>query len=337
MPIGAGLSAQLGFAAESTVGTIVTPTKFVEFNSETLSLQKNIVQGQGLRAGIQYPRRSRRAYTTKGAGGTVNLDVGTRTMGLLFKQMLGAASSALLSGSTYRQIHTPGDLTGVSLTLQKGVPQTNGTVKPFTYNGCKVSAWELACTVGDILRLQLTLDAWNETTATGLATASYVNSDVFHFAQGALVLGGTVSTASGLASVSGGTTVAEVTGATINGTNPLKNDRFYFGSAGIKAEQLENDYRTVGGTLNAEFVNQATIYDVMAADTATALKLTFTGSASGGVTPRLEVLIPSISFDGDSPQVGGPDVVSLNAPFTGLYDGTNAAVQIVYETADTAL
>lgn len=337
MPIGAGLSAQLGVAEESTVGTIVAPTRFFEFNSETLSLQKNIVQGAGLRAGLQYARRSRRAYTTKSAGGDVNLDVATRGMGVWFKHMLGSASSALLSGSTYRQIHTPGDLTGKSMTVQKGVPQTDGTVKPFTYNGCKVTGWTLSCEVGGILTLSATLDAWNETTATALGTASYTDAGVFHFAQGTLYLDGTVSTASGLASLSGGTAVAAVKAASITGSTPVKSDRYFFGSSGIKAEQLENDYRSVGGELTAEFANQATIYDVMAADSATALKLEFTGAASGGVTPRLEVLIPSISFDGNSPQVGGPDVVELSAPFSGLHDGTNATCQVVYETADTSV
>jgi len=336
MPIGAGLSAQIGVAKEVTVGTIVTPSRFYEFGSESLSLQKSIVQGQGLRAGIQYARRSRRAYTTKSAGGDVSLDVSTRGMGLLFQQMLGSSTSALLSGSTYRQIHTPGNLTGMSMTVQKGVPQTDGTVKPFTYNGCKVTGWELACAVGGFLTLSLTLDAWNETTATPLATAAYTDSNVFHFAQGTLYLGGTVSTSSGLASVAGGSAVATVKSATVTGSNPLKTDRFFFGS-GVKAEQLENDYRTVGGSLTAEFTDQATIYDVFAADGAVALRLNFVGADAGGVTPRLEVLIPSISFDGESPQVGGPDVVELSAGFSGLYDGTNATVQVVYETADTEL
>jgi hypothetical protein len=338
--IGSGLGASLGFGAESTVGTAVTPTSWVEFNSESLKLTKNAVQGQGLRGGGLYPRSSRRAYTTRSAGGDINLDVATQGMGLLFKNMLGAGTSALLSGSAYQQVHTPASLAGQSLTVQKLVPQTDGTLKDFTYPGSKVGGWELACTVGGILTLRCTIDAKDEVTSATVGTPAYnADADVFYFSEGALVLGGTVTTAAGVASVTGGTTVAAVKGATITGTNPMKDDRYFLGASGTKAEQIENGWRTLGGNLDAEFTDQATIYDVFAADSATALKLTFTGTTaiSGSDYPTLEVLIPSIRFEGDTPQVGGPDVVGISAGFTGLDDGTNAAVQIRYVTADTAI
>lgn len=341
MPIGSGLSAQLGIAEESTYGVIVAPpTRYLEFLSESLSLSKNIVQGQGMRGGGQYARSSRRAYTTRGAAGGFELEVATRGMGLLFKHMLGTSASAVVSGSAYQQVHTPGSLTGKSLTCQVGRPTTGGTVVPFTMSGGKIAGWSLACEVGGIATLSCDLDGKDITTATSLGTASYVDAGVFHFAQGALVLGGTVSTASGVASLSGGTTVAEVTGATISGTNPIATDRYYFGSAGTKAEPVENDWRTLGGSLDGEFVNQATIYDLMAADTETALKLTFTGTVAitGSVYPTLEVLIPSIRFDTGTPTVGGPDLLTLSADFTGLQNAAgDAAVQIRYVTADTSV
>lgn len=340
MPVGSGLSAQVGFATETTVGTIATPTKFVEFNSESLKLEKQIVQGAGLRGGGLVARASRRSYTTKTAGGDIELDVATQGMGVLFTHMLGTSTSALVSGSAYQQVHTVGQKTGKSFTTQKGVPQSDGTVKPFTYNGCKITEWELSCEVGGILTLSVTIDAWNETTATGLATASYpAAANVFHFAQGALVLGGTVSTASGVASLTGGTTVATVTSASVTGNSALKTDRFFFGSAGVKAEQIENGWSEFGGSLDAEFVNQATVYDLFAADTPTALRLQFVGTTaiSGAVFPTLEVLIPRVYFDGDTPQVGGPDVVGFSAPFTALDDGTNTPLQIRYVTPDTAI
>lgn len=340
MAIGSGLGAQLGLAEESTVGTIVTPNRFLEFLSEGLELSKNIVQGKGLRAGGQYDRAGRRAYTTRSAGGPISLEVPSLGAGVLFKHMLGGTPILTQQGATaaWKQTHKPGDLTGKSLTIQKGVPQTDGTVKPFTYKGCKLSQWSFDCAVGDILKLGLTVDSWDETTATALATASYpTGANIFHFAQGSVVLGGTVTTTAGVASLAGGTTVAAIKSATVSGTNPMATDRYFFGSAGVKAEQVENEVRTAGGALTAEFVNQATIYDVFAADTRTSLRLQFVGAQiATGYNATMELLLPAIYFDGESPKVGGPEIVSLDAGFTALDDGTNATVQIQYTSLDTA-
>ena len=340
MAIGSGIGAQLMIGAEATVGTAVTPTRTLEFNSETLKLSKQIVQGTGLRSVGLYDRAGRRNFTTKTAAGDINLDVATSGMGLLFKGMLGASASGLVSGTAFQQVHSVGSLVGSALTVQKGIPQTDGTVKPFTYNGCKVMSWDLACAVGGILNCRVGLDAWNEATATALATPVYAaTSNIFHFAQGSLTLGGTVTTTAGVASVAGGTVAASIKGATVSGTNGLKTDRFFLGSAGIKAEQIENAMRGLTGTLDAEFVNQATIYDVFAADAASTLKLTFTGTTaiSAGVFAVCEILIPHIRFDGESPTANNPDVVGLSAGFTGLDDGVNSPIQIRYVTTDTTV
>lgn len=308
MAIGAGLSGQLMVKAETTVGTAVTPDTAYEFNSESLALTKNIVQGQGIRGGGLYNRSQRRAYTTRTAGGTVNMDFPTLGAEPLLKQMLGAVAG------TTTKTYTPGILTGQSLTIQKGVPQTDGTVKPFTYAGCKIPSWTLSCDTGGILTLEFEVDAQDEVTSTGLATASYTASNVFNFSQGAITLGGVA--------------VANVKAATVTSAVPMKTDRFFFGSAGKKAEQIENDYRTTTGTLSTEFVSQATVYDLFRPDTSTGLVLTFT---NGGAS--LVVTCPAIFFDGETPKVGGPDVVDLSAGFTALDNGINPVISLAYTPA----
>lgn len=119
----------------------------------------------------------------------------------------------------------------------------------------------------------------------------------------------------------------------------MATERFFFGAAGTKAEQVENDWRQISGSLDAEFTDLTSVYNTFSSDAATALRLTFTGTTaiSGANFPTLEVLIPSIRFDTGAPAVGGPDLLSFGADFTGLDDGTNAAVQIRSVTSDTAL
>ena len=337
-----GILSTLGVAAESTYGTYVAPTRWLEFTSESLEKRKTILQGLGLRGGGLFPRASRRVVPLNDAGGSVEMDFATRGMGLVLSHMLGSTPTITQQGATaaYKQIHTPGanGTNGKSLTIQKAVPQVDGTKKPFTYLGSKLPGWTLAVDVGGILTLSLEIDARQESTSQGLVAASYTVSEVLHFAQGTLKLGGTAATASGAVSITGGTTVAEVTAATITGSNPMKTDRNYLGSAGLKAEPVVNGYFDYGGTLAAEFVNQATIYDLFAADTSTSLQLTFVGSQiATGYNATLDVVIPVVKFDGESPKVGGPDVVGISAPFKILDDGTNAPIQFSYTSLDTAV
>jgi hypothetical protein len=338
--VGAGIGASLGFARETTPGTIVSPTRWAEFNSETLGLGKVVVQGQGLRGGGLYPRTSRRVVVGRNAGGDINMDIATNGMGLLFESMLGGTSaSAVVTGTAYQQIHQPGN-TVKSLTVQKLVPEMiTGTLKPFTYNGCKVTSWTINFAKDQIATLSLTLDAWDETTGTAAGTPSYsASTNVFHFLQAALILGGTASTTSGLVSVTGGSAVAGITGGSITGSTGIRSgsDNRYING---KIEQGQNDWRGVSGSLGLDFISQADVVDLFNADTGATLKLTFTGTTAitGSTYPVLEVLIPRIFFDGETPKVGGPGVISLTAPFTGGDDGTNAALQIRYVTSDTSV
>lgn len=341
MAIASGLGASLGIATESVVGTIVSPTRWLEFNSESLSLQKTVLQGMGLRGGGLYARGSRRVVTGRHAAGSIELDLATNGMGMLFRQMLGSSTSSLVSGSAYEQIHVPGSLDGKSLTIQKLVPNRSGVIVPFTYNGAKITDWSIDCAVGEIARLTVTVDAKDETTGTAAGTPSYsASTSVFHFRQGSIFLGGTASTTSGETSVAGGTEVGSIRSVSVGGSNGLTTgeDNHRFGSTTI--EQAQADYRTISGSLEADFVDAASVYDVFSADTGTSLVLSFEGTTaiSGSVYPTLEIIVPDVRFDGETPQVGGPDLITLAASFAGLEDALgNPAIQIRSLTSDTTI
>jgi hypothetical protein len=46
--------------------------------------------------------------------------------------------------------------------------------------------------------------------------------------------------------------------------------------------------------------------------------------------------IADVRFEGETPQVGGPELVYQNIPFVGLDPESGNAVTIVYKTTDTA-
>jgi hypothetical protein len=328
--------------AETAWGTAVTPDHTFEFNDEGLKLDPTFLEPTGLRVGTKYKRASRVSISRKSVSGDITLEHATKGMGLLWKHALASsATPTALTSPAYEQVHTPGDFRGKGLTIQVGRPEpSTGTVRPFTYTGCKVSQWELSVSDNAIPTLKLTFDGRSEDTATALAAPSYISgSKVFSFANATLKLGGTASTTSGKTSVTGNTAVATVvTEVSVQGAAPMAADRFGIGNAGLKSEQLENDTPTITGSLTAEF-NKAELYDLFTNNTTTALVLTLTGDAIGasGSSDTLEVILPAVKLKGASPNVGGPDIVSMSTDFEAYSDESNPPIQVRIVSADATL
>ncbi|WP_141579657.1 phage tail tube protein [Actinomadura sp. WMMA1423] len=337
-----GLDAQLGFAPEVTFGTGVTPTRFVEFDNEDMKFMPTWLEGEGLRAGRKFKRASRVSVSRKDVNGKVDIKVPNKGLGLLLKAMIGSSATATQIGSSdaYEQIHTPGDMFGKSLTVQVGRPEPGtGTVRPFTYTGCKVTQWEMTVQDGDHLKLSVTMDGRDEDTGTALATASYASgAELFNFSHATLRLGGTPATAGGATTITGGTAVAAVVNQIqLKGESPMAVDRYGVGNAGLKAEQLENDYPTVTGSLDAEFA-KAELYDVYKAYQALALELTLEfGEADTGEPFHLSFIAPAIKFKESGPSVDGPGLVKASVDFEVYDNGVDPAYQFRYVSTDTTL
>ncbi|MGW5259695.1 phage tail tube protein [Microbispora sp. NPDC004025] len=343
MATGTGLDAQLGFAAEVTVGTAVTVTKFIEFNSESLAWKPTFVEPTGLRVGRRFKRSARLVQSRKTVEGSIEFEFPTKGAGLLVAHMLGSTATPqqIAATSAYKQIHTPGGLVGKGLTFQVGRPEPSGTVRPHTYKGCKIKSWEFKLSDSAIATLSLEVDGWDEDTATALAAASFVSgAEVYNFQQGVLKLGGTANTASGEMTITGGTAVSTVIKEiSIKGETPLATERYGIGNAGIKREQLENDIPTITGSLTAEF-NRAELYDLMKNNTTTAIEFTLTGSAipsGSGNNNQLSFIMPACKLKEAAPSVSGPGIVEMSTSFEAYDDEVNAPIQVKIVSADTTL
>lgn len=343
MATGSGLDAQFGFASESVVGTAVTPSKFVEFISEDIKESPTWLEPTALRVGRKYKRAGRVVKSRTTIEGSLTFEVSSRGIGLLVARMLGSAATPvqIAATSAYKQIHTPGDFKGKSLTVQVGRPEPGtGTVVPFTYRGMKIKSWEFSVSDGEVAQLKLDFDGMAGTNATALASASFVSAEVFNFSQTTLKLGGTPATSSGELAVTGGTAVATVIKKiAIKGETPMATERFGLGSAGIKAEPLENGTPSITGTLDAEF-SKVELYDVYQAGTTTALQLTMTGSAipsGGGANDLFDIILPACKLKEAAPTVDGADVVQMSTGIEAYDNEADAPIQIKIVSADTAL
>lgn len=315
-----GLQTVFGTGVETTYGTPVTPTRWYGLVSETLARRQNVLGSQSIYAGGRNTRRGEhRALTHRWGEGNIVLEVMSKGYGRWFEHMLGGTPATTGSGP-YTHTFEMGSLTGKALTIQKGLrDQAGATREKFTFHGCKITTAEFACAVGEILRMTLGIDAEDVDDTTALAAHTYTSgADVFHFAHGAVTLGGS--------------NVAKINSVSLSLDNALKTDSFFFGTAGLKGEPEPNDFPTVTGSISMEFDQNDTVHDLFAADTGAALVLDFDAGAD-----ELTITVPEIHFTGETPQVSGPGVVTLTAPFEAAYDGTNKSMKIEYVTADSSV
>lgn len=331
MAQGTGLAAQIGYAEETTWGTTPgSPSwRWLEHTQESLRGTKGTYEGKGLRAGKSHRRGSRRIITRRSAAGSVTHEVPTLGLGVILKHMLDSAATPVQQGATpaYLQTHATvaGALLGKGLTIQKGVPRTNGTVDAYTYTGAKVTQWELSISNDGVLMLELSFDAKEESDDVALATAAYpTGTRLFSFTGASLTLAGSPP--------------ANVRDLKIRQEISRADERHFLSGAGLKAEQLEDDYRKTTGTLEAEYTSK-TVYDAFQADTSLALVATFTGQVISGIySEQLVVTLPDVRLEGEAPAVGGPGIVTQNAGFTAYDPDSGAApVTITYQSTDTAL
>ena len=323
MAIGTGIAAQIGMKAEGTYGTPVTVDRFYEFESEAIDIDIVSVDAP-LIGGGRFLRNDRVKKVLRGARGPVNWGpVMNKNFGLPFQHMLGQNT---VTGASANKTHTcqPDSLAlqGKSLTLQVGRPDVGGTVRPFTFEGGKILDWELKTELDQPLKLMTTMDFENVLTATALASASYVAAqEMFIFSEGALTIGGTTTS---------------VKSVSLKGVNALAAERRFLGN--VKKEPLANAMADISGNLDCEF-EDLTAYAAWLAGTQAQLILTFTLATvipTTAVPFSLTITIPKIEYSGETPKVGGPDVVMQARPFRALYDGTNPIVKMEYVTSDTA-
>lgn len=148
MSLQSALAAQLGFASESTVGTPVAPDLFVPVVSATITPKFDRVESEAIIAGRRVVDSDMWTLGNQTVDGSIGLELYNRGLSRLFTHMFGG--KATTGSGPYTHTFTPGDLDGKALTIQQGIPSTDGIVNPYTARGCKIPSWELAWSQGAI-------------------------------------------------------------------------------------------------------------------------------------------------------------------------------------------
>jgi hypothetical protein len=302
-----GSDAQIGFKTETTPGTGVVVDKFMPFVSE--SIKQNIEWLDTKTLGARHTLKATKQGTS-GVEGGITTELANTSLATILKHMFGTVVTT--GAGPYTHTYTPGDLTGDSLTVQVGRPSSTSVVHPFTYAGCKIADWEISADTGEIAQLDLNILGMTETTATGLAVASFdATWAPFVFREATITLAG--SGASNVRSVS------------IKGENML-TQRFRLGAATSK-EPLQAGRRPYTGTISADF-DALTDYNRYVNGTQAALVVAFSNG-----TQTLTFTM-NVAFVGETPNVGGYDLLEQPLPFRCL-SGTSDALAITAVLVNT--
>lgn len=329
MAIGSGLAHSFGMAPEVTYGTYVAPTRWLEGLGK-LTKDQQFYQGGGMAAGRMVQPGSRRYVTTKGGSGTIEGAVYSKGMGLLLNGLLGGTVTPVQQGATaaYLQTHALADPFGKFYTMQAGVPDLTGTVRPYTLLGTQVTGAEFSCQMGGGLSASWSVVAKDMTEAQTLAAPSYPACNEFHWAQASLKLG----TFGAEAAVDG------VTQVSVSIQRPRHAGGPYMGNQGLRSQGVINDWAQISGTIQADYLDKTVFADRFASNTSTSMVLEFVGPIIASTfAETFRIKMPMVFFDGATPTVEGPDVVSGSFPFVAQFDLTNPAVSIEYMSTDTAL
>jgi len=291
-----GAEGQIGWASEATPGTGVTVDTFLPFRSENIKQNIEYLDTQTVSARKVLRLTKQGSKTVEGS---VTTELPNTDVAELFAHMFGGVAF-----ETGTHTFTPDDLTGEALTIQVGRPASSGTVHAFTYSGCKIATWSLSASVGEIATLEFSVVGMEETTATSLATAAYdATWSPFVFTEASL------SVAS--------QTVATVKDLTLSGDNAIEN-RIRMGSQ-TSVEPLEIGLRTYEGTVTTDF-DDLTHYNLYTAGTETALVAKFENADDDIIEFTLNV-----QFVGETPEVGGFELLEQALPFRVISSTTDAA------------
>lgn len=312
-PLASGLAGQIGFAAESTYGTFVAPTRFLELNNSSVKFERERIESNGIRAG----RRVLHRWTPgiQRVAGDVEFEMSPQGFGLLWLHILGTNNTT--GSNPYTHTMSPGDLSGKSLTVQVGKPDIGGVVRAFSYLGCKITQAQVSAAVNEYAMMNLSFYGNHLDTAQTLGTATYPTGlTPFDFTKGTVTL------------AAAGFDVKEIDFTIDNG---YAVDRHFLRTTTPERskEPLESTRREITGSMVADFTD-LTALNRFINGTEAALVLTFNAGASAQTTITMNV-----RFDGEDVELG-PELLEQPLSFKAVHSTTDAsAITVVVVNADT--
>lgn len=307
MPIGSTISGQVGFTAETTPGTRVAPTKWVEVRSENLTagrktLRSNAIGGAGA---ILRPH----VLLGQEPSGQIVTETAAETFGNWCRLMFGAPTTTGPVSTVYTHTFSWSFNTPLpTATIQVGRPDTGGTVRPFDYIGMMLTTWELAITPDEYVMLNTNFAGRRVDEAQTLGTPTWPTLTPWSSVHATL-------------SLLGGTECFDQ--LTIRGDNKLNMDPVVCNTNPGERRVRQAGRPMLGGTFDQDFEDM-TIYNAFKNGTIGDFSLVLNAAATAIVT-----ITGRVQFvEDNSPSLSGPEaIVKQSCPFEFVRDGSNTDAQ----------
>ena len=312
---------------ESTYGTAVAPTRAYEAKADTFTRDVEYLQSVGFRRDMQTIRSDRDDTISLGATGSIEFDLLNKGAGLLLQHVLGSTSGPTQLGATsaYRSTFATTDIgpTGSS-TIQVSRVDSGGTLRPFTYEGCVATGFNIAQDLGSNLSFTLNFDAENEQTSTGEATPAYPSSATpFNYTQAVIAIDGSAAT--------------NFTSFSLDGDLAMDTARRFLNGSATKSQPKRSGVPSYTGTITAEFAS-LTDYNKFVNGTEFSINASWNGAEiASPYNFECVISIPVAKFTGSTPVASLDSLTTVDLPFTVLDNGSSAPITMTYTSTDTSL
>jgi hypothetical protein len=274
----------------------------------------------GMRADFATTKVGRSRLVQMGGEGSLEVDLLSNSMGLLFKAAIGTQSTITGPPAGYRYVGSASE-PGTSLTVQmaRGRATTAGALAK-NYLGGKVKSWEIMQSVASEdswARLKLAMDYRSVTSGAALATAAYP-ADAFGFSWRECTI-----------TVDGDDTCSW--DLSITGDNGLKTDSFCLDGAGNKHEPYRVTAAQWGGKFTSDY-DDDTLYDLSQSGATVPIVVSWVGQDADH---SLTITMPECEFELDGP-TSQPGQSQQTATWRCLDNDVDAPIEFEYITDDVA-
>jgi hypothetical protein len=321
MATGFGTDSWLGIASESTYGTYVAPTDFLEIMEEGIETERPLITRPSLRS----PSVTNAILGKTSVSGSFKCQLGYQGFDLLYRHAMGGTPATSGAGP-YQHIHALGNSlpTGLSLHLNRSAASV-GVGSAFKFMGCQIQSLKFSQSPEEEAMLEVGVigrDFGN----VNVATPTFTDLELVEWTQFSLSLGGAIDD------------YVKVRNFEITLENVLAEDRYNLGS-GLRVGLGRNGPRKVSGKFTTEFDSLA-IFNVFKAQTGLAGGIALTALWDNGQASTLNrklQLDGTITFESVSQPVKDAGVILADVSFNCLGSTGNDEFYITTTNAVASL
>jgi len=325
-----GWGSYLAVGRETTYGTQVTSTAYLDFMSSSLKATKERRIIEEIVVGRSYSKEVGLSKTVEGEIECLAYAESLAFNYLLQNALGGAISTATGTGETTGGLsfeHTipigtlSGSYSSISINMRKGQSSTG---KVFEYWGLRVGEMTINAEVDEPVKVSFSLIGKDGTGTSNDISAAYsiTSHEPLSFVNGRVSIG------QGLLASITTATVWHVQSVELGINNNLKSDSTSRKIGSATLDVLPLGVASVTFNVQMRF-NTTTAFDAMIAGTEFAAELEFLGSTlpTSSLKKMIKFQIPRMTIaEADEPEVSGPDEILVsNVAFNVLMDASSAA------------